>query len=329
MKIDFLTVLIAVFALLIMTIPGFIFGKLKIMPEKSAETCSKIVMYCCQTALAFNIFASKTYTSEIGKNMLIVFGLAVGLHLLMAILLQVFVRSKSDRATIIKNAGYLGNCGFMGIPFLQMLFGNGNNDVLIYAAVIIVVFNLFNWTLGVFTISGDKKQISVKKILLNPVIIAIILGFVLFVTVQKPFVQILPEGTVWHSILEKVLLAIEAFSDMVTPLSMFVIGLRLSTVSLKQLFLDKDAYLVCLIKLILMPMITILVVAFLPVSNMVKYAIFLMLAMPSATSTSLFAVMYDKESNFSTVCVLLTTVLSIITIPVMFLVMSGLFGVVI
>ncbi len=331
MQISFLTVLITVLALMLMMVPGFIFGKLKLLPEKAAETCSSIVMYCCQTALVFDVFVTKQYNAQIGKNMIITFALTVAVHLIMYLIVSLIFRNKSDKNKIIKYASFFSNCGFMGIPFLQMLFKGhpASNDILIYAATVLIAFNVLNWTIGVFTVSGDKSTISLKKIVLNPVLIAIVFGFILFITVQKPIVEIAPVGTVGRDILEKVLASIQAFSNMVTPLSMFVIGLKLSGIKPKELFLDKGSYLVCVAKLIVMPLIAIILVAFLPIDTVIKYSVFLLLAMPSATSTTLFAVMFKKESDFSSVCVLLTTILSIITIPLMFLVMSGVFGVVI
>lgn len=330
-QINFLTVLITVFALVLMMVPGFIFAKLKVLPEKAAETCSTIVMYCCQTALVFTAFVTKTYTPKIGLNMLIVFGIALLVHMIMIALVSLVFRKKTDKTPIIKYASVFSNCGFMGIPFLQMLFsGHGSADeVLIYAAVIIAAFNVVNWTFGVLIVTGDRKQISFKKIILNPVIIAIIVGFVIFAVLQKPVTAIGEEGSVLNNFICKVTSSINAFGEMVTPLSMFTIGIKLAGVNLKQLFLDVRAYVACGMKLVVMPFVAILIVAFLPVSVEVKYAVFLLLAMPTATSATLFSVLFGKDGNFASVCVLLATVLSVITLPLMYLVMSGLFGIVI
>ncbi|MBQ6727678.1 MAG: hypothetical protein IJQ87_01940, partial [Clostridia bacterium] len=80
-------------------------------------------------------------------------------------------------------------------------------------------------------------------------------------------------------------------------------------------------------KLIIMSLISILVVAFLPVDTTVKYTVFFLLSMPSATSTAMFAVKFGKDGDFASVCVLLSTVLSVITIPLLYLVISGVFGI--
>ncbi len=329
--IDFLTIFITVLSLILLMVPGFIFSKLKLLPEGAENTCSKIVLYCCQTALAFVVFTTKSYTAEIGKNMLLVALLATAVHIIMFFIVTLFVKGKDARAKVIKYAGVFGNCGFMGIPFLDMLFKGHQsyNEVLIYAAVVIAVFNVLNWTLGVFIMTGDKKEISIKKILLNPVIIAIALGLIIFVTLGRPIRDIATAGTFGYRIIDKVMLAIEFFSDMVTPLSMFTIGMKLAKVSFKQLFFNIKAYFACSLKLLVMPLVSILLVAFLPVGVAIKYTIFLLLGMPTATSATLFSVLFNKDSEFASVVVLLSTVLSILTIPLMYLVISGVFGVVI
>ena len=114
---------------------------------------------------------------------------------------------------------------------------------------------------------------------------------------------------------------------MVTPVSMIVVGIRLANVNVKQLFMDKWAYVSAFFKLIVMPLIAILAVAFLPVANTVKYTVFFLLSMPAATGTAMFAVKFNSDSDFASVCVLLSTILSVITIPLLFLLINGVFGI--
>ena len=114
---------------------------------------------------------------------------------------------------------------------------------------------------------------------------------------------------------------------MVTPLAMTVLGMRIAKVNLKTLFMDKWAYVNVLNKLVLMGVIAILVVAWLPISNVIKYTLFFLLCMPSANNTVLFAVNFGGDAESGSVFVLLSTILSILTIPLMFLVMNGLFGI--
>lgn len=330
MQISFLSVLISVLSLVLMAIPGFLLAKCKMLPEKASEALSAVVLYGCQPFMVFMSFQGFEYTPDVGLNMLVVFGIALAVHFVTFAVAALLFRNKEDAKTkTLRYASTFSNCGFMGFPFLAMLF-NGNpaaNEVVVYASVIITVFHILNWTVGVYFMTGSFKEASVKKIIFNPCIIAVVVGLLLFVTVKKPIVQVAAEGTVMRDVLEKVTASLKYLSDAVTPLSMIVIGIKLSGISPKQLFLDKRAYAASAVKLVLMSAVSMLAVAFLPVSSAIKYAVFLLLSMPSATSTAMFALRFGGDADFSTVCVLLSTLLSIITLPLMFLVFNGVFGV--
>lgn len=326
MQIDFVQVLLTVLSLVLLVVPGFLMVKLKIFPSNGAETISTLVLYCCQALLIFMSFQSYEFNGEIAIKMLIVAGLAFVVHLIMIGVVCLFVKGKQEaKLRCLRYGSVFSNCGYMGIPFLKMLFDGQEalGEILIFTAIILTVWNIFNWTLGVYLMTKDKKQVSFKKIILNPVIIALILGLLCFIILKKPISQLAEQGTILDNVLEKLMQVLNYFGDAVTPLSMTVIGMRLANVNFKQLFMDKLAYLCCFLKLILMSLISIFVCVFLPVDLTVKYAIFFCLSMPVASGTALFAVKFNVEPDFGSVVVLLSTILSILTIPLMYL----LFGV--
>ncbi len=333
MNIDFLTVVITVVSLILLAVPAFILAKAKLLPEKAGEVLSTIVLYGCQPVLVFMSFQGESYKPEIGVNMLIVLAIATVVHLLIIGLASVCIRGKSQpcKMRCIRASSAFGNCVYMGLPFLQTLFGGSAlfGEVIIYTATVVAVFNVLNWTFGVYMVTGDKKNISLKKVLLNPTIIGTVLGFIIFVTVKVPFVELAEVGTTAHTIISNVVNSLNVIGSAVTPLAMFVIGIRLAGVNFKSLFADKWAYVTSFMKLIVCSIVTILLVAFLPISGVVKYTCFFLLSMPCATSTALFAVSFGGDGDTASICVLLSTILSIITIPLMFLLFSGVFGVVI
>lgn len=331
MSITFSDVLITVFFLLLLAIPGFIFAKIKAFPEKASEAFSTLVLYGCQPVLIITSFQSKEYLPRLGLNILYVALFAFLAHIIMFALLKLifFKKSKEDKIRVVRYAAVFSNCGFMGFPFLQSLFSGSDllPEIMIYGAIVVAVFNVLNWTFGVYILTGEKREISLKKILLNPVIIAVFIGVLAFFLLKKPLVDIAAEGTFAHKALNKFMQSLNYISDTVTPLSMTVIGIKLANINLKQLLLDVWGYIAAFLKLVLMPMIVLLTVAFFPLDVTVKYTLFFLLGMPSATSTAMFAVKFKKDADFASVCVLLSTVLSIITIPPMYLVISGLFGI--
>ncbi len=325
--ISFLDVLLTVIFLLLLALPGFIFSKAKMIPESASETISTIVLYGCQPVLIITSFQGCSFDGEIGLNMLLVAGLGALLHLLMiAVLKFTFIKWQTeDKVKIVKYLSVFSNCGFMGLPFLQSLFSDPQMqaEVLIYCAVIIAVFQILNWTLGIYIITGDKKEVSVKKILFNPVIISILIGFLMFIVIKKPLVELAAVGTVTHKILNKLMGSLNFISNMVTPLSMFVIGIRLANIRFKQLFTDGWAYITSIMKLLVMPLMTMFIVSYLPIASTIKYTLFFLLSMPSATSGVMLAVKFNKDGDFASICVLLSTLLCVLTIPPLYLFMNS------
>ena len=329
--INFFDVFITVVFLLVLAVPGFIFAKTKMFPKTASETLSVIVLYGCQPILIITSFQGCSYNPDIAINMLIVAGIALAAHLIMfAIVKFAFIKWQADdKVKLVKYLSVFSNCGFMGLPFLQSLFTDASlqAELVIYCAVVLAVFNILNWTLGVYILTEDKKEISPKKILLNPVIISVLFSLVLFFAFQKPVIELVAEGTVGYKILSKFMTSLNFLSNMVTPLSMFVIGIRLANINFKQLLTDKWAYIATAMKLVVMSFLVMFLVAFLPIESTIKYTIFFLLSMPSATSGAMMAVQFKKDSDFASVGVVLSTICSIVTLPLLYLFMNGVLGV--
>jgi len=323
--VDFLTVLIAVVSLIIIAVPGFLIVKTKLVDSSATGALSAIVLYVCAPAQVFMGFQKTSFNKDIGINMLIVAGLATLIHLLMILIMYLSIRGKEQqrKKSVVRLAGVFGNAAYMGLPFLQILYPN-NAQMVVYASVVISIFNILTWTFGVYMITGNLKDVSLKKVIFHPVIIAVVLGVLSFVLIQKPITDICANGTTGKTVLQSLLNGVDMVGNMVTPLAMFVIGMRLANVNLQQLFLDKWAYISSMFKLVVMSFLTILITVFLPIDTTVKCAIFFLHSMPSAASCALQSVRFGGDGDFASVAVLLSTLLSIITIPLTYLLFSAL-----
>ena len=168
--IDFFDVFITVIFLLLLAVPGFIFAKTKMFPKTASETLSVIVLYGCQPILIITSFQGCSFNPDIAVNMLIVAAIALVAHLIMfAIVKFAFIKWQTDdKVKLVKYLSVFSNCGFMGLPFLQSLFTDVSlqAELVIYCAVVLAVFNILNWTFGVYILTEDKKEISLKKVLL-------------------------------------------------------------------------------------------------------------------------------------------------------------------
>lgn len=323
MEIDFFNVFATVLSLIVLIIPGFLLTKFKFIDEKAGDAFSTFVLYGSQTLMVFMGFQGKAFSPEIGINMLLVAVIATVVMFGLYGVACLMIRNKSDdvKRRTMRYGCVFSNCGFMGLPLINSLFHGQEclSEAIIYTAVVLAIFNVINWTLGVYISTNDRKSISIKKVVLNPVIISVILGFLVYFIVQVPLVDVAPQGGNLDVLIEKIMSSLDVIGNTVTPLSMTVIGIKLAGVNCKQLFLDKDAYYVTAIKLVGMSVFTMLVVRFLPVSDVLKYTMFFLFSTPCATSTALFALKFGGDAKYGSVTVLLSTVLSIITIPLMFL----------
>lgn len=323
MEIDFFNVFATVLSLIVLIIPGFLLTKFKFIDQKASETFSTFVLYGSQTLMVFMGFQGKEYSPKIGRNMLIVAGITMAVMLGMYVLACLLIRNKSEdvKRRTMRYGCVFSNCGYMGLPLINSLFYGQDclSEAIIYTAVVLAMFNVLNWTLGAYICTNDRKSISIKKVLLNPVIIGAVLGFLVYYIVKIPLVDVAPQGGKIDILVEKIMNSLDIIGNTVTPLSMTVIGIKLAGVDSKQLFLDKDAYYVTAIKLIGMSIFTMLIVKFLPVNDVLKYTMFFLFSTPCATSTALFALRFGGDAKYGSVTVLLSTVLSILTIPLMFL----------
>ena len=169
MNLSFIDVLITVVFLLILMVPGYILVKCKMLSDSVQGGFSTMVLYVCQPALMLMAFQKKPYSPDLAIDMLIVAGLSLLIHGAMIAFMMLAFRNKDKSAKIncLRFASVFGNCGYMGLPFLQSLFGDNAAEVLIFGGVVIVIFNILTWSVGVFMMTGDKKQINIKNMLLK------------------------------------------------------------------------------------------------------------------------------------------------------------------
>ena len=342
MNLQFTDVLISVFSLVILLIPGYILTKVGLLKEGASKAFSAFLLFACQPMLTFMSFQKCEYESNLAINMLIVAVLTLVAHFVMIGLVCLIYKLKKPnedsqkKANIVKYASVFSNCGFMGIPFLETLFSGVNGgiyvgEVLIYAAVFNAIFNILAWTIGIYLITGDKKYISIKKALLTPTIIALIIGVAVFFIVKQPIVMIDTGVVAINTLLEKLMQAFSFLSNMVTPVAMTVLGIRLANIKFKEFFTFKGMYVSTFLKLIIAPIITIIILLverLISGSNnlvVLECTMLFSMAMPTATNTILFCEQYDGDSESATKSMLFSTILSVITIPIIFILFKAIF----
>lgn len=305
---SFGTVVVNTLLLLALAVPGYLLTKLKMADGSAVRTLSNLLLYICMPFMVLKSFLTLQYEEALMINILYSLLFSVlGTLAIMVVALIVFRRKEVAGRKIYQIATMFSNCGFFGLPFLAAVFPD-NGYVILYASMYIVVFNLLTWTLGVYMLTGDKKYVSLKKALVNPALIFSVIGFLLFV-----FKVVVPEPVITFS---------DFWSTMTSPVAMTVTGMRLAEMPLKALFSDWRAFVVSFLRLIAAPALMWVILIIFNVTDADLFnAMIISAAMPVAATTVVFAEMFTDDSSAAVTTMLLSSVLCVISIPVVAMIM--------
>jgi predicted permease len=293
-------------------VPGFILKKKKMVGDDCMPSLSKILLYVCQPCLSIYTFKNATFSLQMLES--------IGIFALFALLVQILMlgiafllfrkRIKNPLYRIMTIACSLGNCAFFGIPILEAIFPAQAPGLLIYTSVYAIIMNIIGWTLGAAIISQNLKYVSVKKIFLNPAMFSLLIAIPFFV-----FEIPLPKS---------VDSMVDIIGRMSTPISMLIMGMRLATTNFKQMFTTKQIYISIAMKQFLMPVLAFLMIAFLPVDPGMKAAFYIICCCPVASVVLNFSEILGEGQKEAASTVLLSTILSILTLPIMTLLLQWL-----
>lgn len=205
-----------------------------------------------------------------------------------------------EKKAVLRFITAFSNCGFMGYPIIETIF---HSEGVFYTSIYNIAFNVLIWTAGVMFFTDSKDKGSIRKILLNPCILAVIVGILIFV-LRIPVPQIVWDIT-------------GLVGGITTPLSMIVIGAMLSEMRLKDIVSGFELYYVSFIRLIAAPLLVYAVFKLLNVDGIVADICFIITAMPGAVNAAIISDKYGGDSALASKCIFTTTVFSAITIPIM------------
>lgn len=304
---DFSTTALSVLSLCLMALPGFILIKLKMLKAEYIAVLAIVLLYVNQPFITLNAFLSKTYEQSLLANMGIVLAFGVFSQIIVLFIAKIiFTLDKKNRprANAYAYASAIGNAGFMGIPVVAVLLPN-NAEAILYVSIFLVSFNLVCWTLGVYVLTGDKKYISLKKAILNPPIIAMIIALpIFFLKVKMPSFLMQP---------------INFIAEMNTPLAMIILGMRFATIRFRELFLGIGMYVSSFIKLIFTPLLVYVCMLPFNLSTTLTQVLLILSAMPAANMVLIMAEKFEGDTTSATKAVLNSTFLCIITVPLILL----------
>lgn len=287
-------------------IPGYWLVKSKLIKESAVPAFAVLLVYLCAPVQTIHSMQQISFSMEMLKYLCI--SLVLGLVLMGGMLLVIYslFRKKMDDVSyrICTAASAMGNMGFMGIPLLNALLPHYPQGVA-FATTFFLAMNILMWTVVSFIYTQDKSYISLKKVFLNPSVIGMIIALVFF------FTDIHFTGQAGD--------AIALVSKMSTPLCMLILGMRLALVPLKPMFTSKVQYLAIGLKLIVFPLVALAICSLLPLDENYMRVIYILCCVPAANVVLSFAEMLGKGQQTAANVVLLSTLLSAVTMPLMML----------
>lgn len=299
------------FILLAIMFTGYGLRKLNVINEEMNSGLNKFILYFAYPCMIVHNLG----TLELNGEMLLKFFLMLGITMVSFFISTVYVNWYSkvrkfpkETSHVAELAEILPNDGFMGLPVALIFFQQeGMFLMLAHNAGL----NLYSFTYGLSLIrrnkSGNRKftpkavSKAVVKLLLNPNILALIIGFVLSIA-----------GTGIPSAVDEYLLYI---GETATPMAMIFIGSTLSECKAAEIIKDRIVIEGSINKLIAIPVLTGILVMFLPIDPLIKACAVLGCAFPTAATAPMLTEQEGEDRKLSTKMLFLSTVLSMVTIP--------------
>ena len=311
---------ISVCTLFCFMIPGFILRKTGLANDSFAKNLSVFVLYVAQVAMLLHGFILE-FDAEVFKGICWVFLLALISHSLFYILARRLFQKAPDKIRRVLQFGIIfSNAGYMGIPVINDVFGE---EYTIYATVYIVWFNVFAFSLGRLIYTNDKKYISLKEIIVNPAVIPILIGLVIYLSGAGGWVQarLAPGNTDLLSESVQIFYnVLTVLKNTVAPASMIVIGARLADINFRGMLKDKYMYPFILIRLFLFPALMWAVMKLLMLAGILTditamSVVLILSSTPAAAITTMFAELYDGDAPYAGKLVALSTLCSLFSMP--------------
>lgn len=279
-----------------------------LITKEGTKQLSAVELHLINPLLIFMSYQTE-YSSKLMKGLLWSFALSAISFALAIAISTLAVRKKREDAALERFSSVYSNCGFIGIPLINGLFGS---EGVLYLTAYVTLFNLLVWTHGLMQMKGERDFSSLLKALRSPSVIAVFLGLICYLTrLHLPAVP---------------LASLKYISDMNTPLAMLIAGASAAQTNFIKAFKNSGIYLVCALKLLVIPLICCRIISLLPAPPLVITVVSIACACPAATTGTMFAIMFDRNPKRCAEFFAVTTLLSGLTLPVITMAASALAG---
>ena len=309
MNLNTQTLFDSVLIMLVPVLAGFAAAKLGYFKDNFAGKLSAFVLNIAQPFMILASILGTEYSAEnlhSGLTVLLVALIAHATAAAMALPAALPLKDQKERR-VSEFCMIFSNCGFFGFPLLKAVYGDIG---VFWGGFYIIVFNFLMWTYGVFILSRANREMKIRltKIFLNGGTIPCVIGFLLYI-LRIEFYPAIYES-------------IDTLGSTCTPLSMVIVGAMIANIPFKQLFTKLTVYYTSFIRLVFLPVVTVLVLKLLGFSEEMTIFGALMMALPSAAGSAMFANTYDIKPELAAQTVGISTLLSVASVPLIMQVCS-------
>ncbi len=294
------TVLVAeqVAVLAVLMAIGYLGTKKNFINESISRGMTSILTNIALPALIISSF-NMTYSKETLKGILLIFVFSLGVHIFNALAVKLFYKKYSKgKNEVLRFGTIFPNSGFMGLPLIYELFGQ---EAALYGSVFMIPYHTMIWTYGESILAKEKGDSSIKKLAKTPALTAIIIGTILFaLKIQMPYV------------LSK---SFSMLSSLTSPLSMLILGEKIAKLSFKEIVGDKDIYYGCFVKLIVIPIISLVILNIIKAPDLLKNVVVFMQSLPTAILLVVLTQKHEGDIEFASKFTVISHMVSVLTIP--------------
>ena len=296
----FFNVLTQVLILLILIMLGVLLTKLKMLNETTVKQMTDIVLLLVTPCVIIKSFM-REFDPSLTKKLLISFLISIAVHIFYIVIACLFIRHKDkSREKVLRFAAIFSNCGFMSVPLLESILGDIG---VFYGTAYLAIFNVLVWSYGIFLMSGNRKELSAKKIIINPGIIGMTVALLIFfLNIPLHKVPIISQP-------------IGFMAGLNTPVPMLIIGYHLANSNLFEAVKNLKALFSMALKLIIFPLAALFGMYFCGIRGEVLVAITISASAPTAAITTMFSSKFGGDTSLSVSMVSLSTIISIISMP--------------
>lgn len=287
---------VAVLAVLIAI--GYIGTKNKVINEDTSKGMASILTNIALPSLIISLF-NMNYTDDAIKGVILIFVYSIGAHILNALVVKpLYIKYSRGKNVVLRFGTIFANTGFMGLPLIYDLIGQ---EAAIYGSVFMIPYHIILWTYGEGILSKEKGGSAIKKLIKNPSLIAVLIGIILFASrIQLPYVA------------SK---SLSMLSGLTSPLSMLILGEKMAKFKLKEVIGDKDIYYGCFVKLIVIPIVSLIILKLIKAPELLTNIVVLMQSLPAAILLVVLTQKHDGEIEFASKFAVISHVVSVFTIP--------------